>query len=206
MNDDNKIGMKRNIALFLRGGSGVGKSTLANALVRLIPFSAKIDVDELRYMISGGLVASKSNVKPFNNPNEYLRQCRLADKNAFALTRNFLDAGFIPVIDGMNGGESSETYYFMKKNSDIQWYPHPKVLAREIPGIKVIQIVLDAPPDVLSGRLKLKGHDNKTINFILSQRGIFLKAVTNGPIDYMTDTSKNNPNFIAKQIIKKFKL
>jgi len=206
MNNENKREKEKNVAIFLRGGSGVGKSTLAKALVRLIPFSAKIDVDELRYMISGGLVASRGNVKPYYNPKEYLRQCRLADKNAFALVRNFLDAGFIPVIDGMNGGESSEIFYFKKKPSDILWYPHPDVLSREMPGIKVIQIVLDAPPGVLIERLKLKGHDNETIGFILSQREIFLNTLSDESIDCVADTSKRDPRFIAKQIIKKFRL
>lgn len=206
MNDENKLRKKKCVAIFLRGGSGVGKSTLADALVKVIPFSAKIEVDELRYMISGGLVGSISNVKPFDDPDEYLRQCRLADKNAFALARNFLDAGFIPIIDGLNGGESSETYYFMNKTKEIRWYPHPNIFLREIPGIKVIQIVLDTPPNVLIERLKLKGNDKKIIDFILSQREIFFKAVSEDSVDYITDTSKNSPEIIAEQIIKEINL
>lgn len=204
MNDENKLKKKNLVALFLRGGSGVGKSTLADTLVKLIPFSAKIDVDELRYLVKGGLVGSRSNIKPFDYPEEYLCQCRLADKNAFALARNFLDAGFIPIIDGLNGGESSETYYFLKNPNEIRWYPHPDILSREMPGIKIIQIVLDAPPNVLTERLKLKRQDGETIDFILSQREIFLKAVSKGLVDYTTDTSKKSPEIIAEQIIKEF--
>ena len=52
-----EFGVKKKVALFLRGGSGVGKTTIADALVKIIPFSTKIDVDDLRYMIHGGRVA-----------------------------------------------------------------------------------------------------------------------------------------------------
>lgn len=206
MNNEKKIRKKIRVAIFLRGGTGIGKSTLTEALAKLIPFSAKIEVDELRNMISGGLVGSRSEVKPFDNHNEYLRQCRLADKNAFALANNFIEAGFISIIDGLNGGESSETYFFMEKSKAIQWYPHPDVLSREMPGIKIIQIVLDAPPSILTPRLKLKGHNGETIDFILSQREIFLRAVSNGPVIHTIDTSKNSPEIIAGQIITEFNL
>ena len=106
-----EFGKKKKVALFLRGGSGVGKTTIADALVKIIPFSTKIDVDDLRYMIYGGRVASWSKLKPYDHQEEYFGQCRLGDKNGFALARNFLEAGFIPIIDGLNGGESSETFH-----------------------------------------------------------------------------------------------
>ena len=54
------FGKKKEIAIILRGGTGVGKSTTAEALVKKIPFSAKIDIDDLRYLIKGGLIASRS--------------------------------------------------------------------------------------------------------------------------------------------------
>ena len=206
MNNEKEIRKNNRVAIFLRGGTGVGKSTLTESLSKLIPFSAKIEVDELRNMISGGLVGSRSDVKPFDNPKEYLRQCRLADKNTFALANNFLEAGFIPIVDGLNGGESSETYFYMKKSKAIQWYPHPDVLSRKMPGIKIIQVVLDAPPNILIPRLKLKGHNGETIDFILSQREIFLRAVSKGPVIQTIDTSKNSPEIIAGQIITEFNL
>ena len=206
MIDENESRKKKNVAIILRGVSGVGKSTLANILVKKIPFSARIDVDELRYFVKGGIVGSRSSIKPFDDPQEYFRQCRLADKNAFALARNFLQAGFIPIIDGLNGGESSETYYFMKNSYEIHWYPSSDLLKDGMPGTKVIQIVLDTPPKELSIRLKLKGHDDKTVDFILSQREIFLKAVSISSLNKTIDTSQNSPKNIAEQAINAFNL
>ncbi len=39
-----EFGIKKEVVLFLRGGSGVGKTTIADALVKKIPFSTKIEV------------------------------------------------------------------------------------------------------------------------------------------------------------------
>ncbi len=196
-----KFGIKKGVALFLRGGSGVGKTTIADALVKKIPFSANIDIDDLRYMIFGGRVASWSELKPFDYQGEYFRQCRLGDKNSFALARNFLEAGFIPLISGLNGGESSETFHLLENPEEIKWYPDSEILQKELPGIKTFQVILDTPPNVLAERLKDKGHNETTIQFILDQRNIFLEAVSKGPIDYFVDTSINDPKTIAEEIL-----
>ena len=58
-----EIDIKKEVVIFLRGGSGVGKTIIADALVKKIPFSTKIDIDNLRYMIYGGRVASWSKLK-----------------------------------------------------------------------------------------------------------------------------------------------
>ncbi len=199
-----EFGVKKKVALFLRGGSGVGKTTIADALVKKIPFSTKIDIDDLRYMIYGGRVASWSKLKPYDYQEEYFRQCRLGDKNAFALARNFLKAGFIPIIAGLNGGESSETFHLLENSEDIKWYPRSELLQKELPGIKTFQIILDTPPDILVERLKDKGHNETTIHFILDQRDIFLEAVSKGPIDFIVDTSLNDPNAIVEKILNDF--
>jgi len=49
--------------------------------------------------------------------------------------------------------------------------------------------------------LKDKGHNETTIQFILDQRNIFLEAVSKGPIEYIVDTSINDPKTIAEQIM-----
>ncbi len=196
-----EFGIKKRVVLFLRGGSGVGKTTIADALVKKIPFSTKIDVDKLRYMIYGGRIASWSKLKPFDYQEEYFRQCRLGDKNAFALARNFLEAGFIPIIAGLNGGESSETFHLLENPEDIRWYPNSEILQKELPGIKTFQVILDIPPNILDERFKDKGHNETTIQFILDQRNIFLEAVSKGHIDYIVDTSTNAPKTIAEKIL-----
>ena len=199
-----EFGVKKRVTILLRGGSGVGKTTIADALVKKIPFSTKIDIDDLRYMIHGGRVASWSELKPLDYQEEYFRQCRLGDKNAFALARNFLEAGFIPIIAGLNGGESSETFHLLKNPADIKWYPNSETLRNELPGIKVFQVILDTYPEVLVKRLKEKGHNETTIQFILDQRNIFLKAVTKGPIDYIVDTTTSDPKTITERILYNF--
>jgi len=198
---NSKFGVKKKVTLFLRGGSGVGKTTIADALVKIIPYSAKIDVDYLRYMIYSGRVASWSKLKPYNYQDEYFRQCRLGDKNAFTLARNFLKAGFIPIVDGLNGGESSETFHLLENSKDIKWYPNSEILQKELPGIKIFQVILDTPSIVLVERLKDKGQNETAIQFILDQRDIFLEAVSKGPIDYIINTSISSPKTIAEKIL-----
>jgi len=199
-----EFGVEKRVALFLRGGSGVGKTTVADALIKKIPFSTKIDIDNLRYMICGGRVASWSKLKPYDHQEEYFRQCRLGDKNAFALARNFLKAGFIPIIAGLNGGESSETFHLLKHPEDINWYPNSEMLQKELPGIKTLQVILDTTPNVLVDRLKDKGHNETTIQFILDQRNIFLEAVSKGPIKYIINTSIIDSEAIAEKILDDF--
>jgi hypothetical protein len=206
MYDKSLFRKKKEIALILRGGPGVGKSTLAEVLAKKIPFSAKIDIDNLRYMIKGGLVASKSDLRPYDYQEEYFHQCRLGDKNAFALAKNFLEAGFIPIIAGLNGGESAETFNLLENPDDLKWYPKTEVIRNKLPHIKTFQIILDAVPKILTERLKIKGHDAEAIKFILNQRKIFLKAVSLGPIDYIIDTSNKNPDSTSDKIINDLNL
>ena len=201
-----EFGRKKKVVVFLRGGTGVGKTTVADTLVKKIPFSVKIDIDDLRYMIKGGRVAAWSKLKPIDYQEEHLRQCRLGDKNAFALARNFLEAGFIPIIAGLDAGESSETFYYLEKPHNIKWYPESVILRNELPGIKTFQVILDTPPKILIERLKDKGHDERSIQFVLDQRDIFLDSVSKGPINYIIDSSKNDSNTIAEKILNDLNL
>ena len=175
-------------------------------MMDLIPFSAKVEIDDLRHLIKRGLVAPDSKLKPAEHPNEYYRQCILADTNAFALVRNFLEAGFIPVITGLFGGESAKSFFLIKDQAQSEWYPKPELLAKELPGIKTFQIILDATNDILIKRLKNKGHDEEAIEFILNERNSFLKSINQRFVDLIIDTSKNTPHNLAKQIIDKLKI
>lgn len=193
-------------ALILRGGPVVGKSSASAALASLLPRSALIEQDLLRYMVVGGLVATKSNVKPAENPREYFRQCRLGDKNAFALARNFIEAGFLVIISGLNGGESAETFHLIEHPIDVKWYPEHSVFEKELPGITVHQIILDARPKALINRMKERGWGEQVIQFVLTQRDIFLAAAKNVGISSMIDTSNTNPLSVAKKIISELRL
>ena len=76
-----------------------------------------------------------------------------------------------------------------------------ELLQKELPGIKTFQVILETCPNILAERLKNKGHNETTIQFILDQRNIFLEAVSKGPIDYIVDTSINDPITIAEKIL-----
>ena len=57
--------------ILLFGPSGAGKSTLARLLAGRLPRCACIEVDTLRYMIVGGLVAGSGGTPPSQAPVEY---------------------------------------------------------------------------------------------------------------------------------------
>ena len=91
------------VAVYLLfGPSAAGKSTVGHALAHLLPRAAYIEVDELRYKVAGGLVAWSGGTHPRDDPAEYARQCRLGDRNAAALAREFSADGFSSVIDGLD--------------------------------------------------------------------------------------------------------
>ncbi|MHA1401549.1 MAG: AAA family ATPase [Candidatus Heimdallarchaeaceae archaeon] len=197
----------RKIAIILRGVTGVGKTTIAKLLVKRFYRSVHIETDVIRYMVVNGLVASRTGLPPGRYPEEYRRQCRLGDKNTIDLVRNFTNAGFIVVVDGFNGGESGDTFYYLEHPDEIKWYPDGKLLDRELPDVKTYQVVLDVSEEVLVKRLKnIKCWDKETIVFILNQKQIFMDTLKSGKIDLIVDTSYENPKKIANEILEKLEL
>lgn len=77
----------------ITGPAGVGKSTIAELLVKEVTKSARVDVDYIRHMIRNG------KVRPFPYTEEAKNQIILATRNASDLAKNFNDAGFSVVID-----------------------------------------------------------------------------------------------------------
>jgi len=77
----------------LTGAPGVGKSTLAELLSNTYARSARVEVDDLRHMIRGGIVS------PFPETPEASKQLKLSVRNACALARNFVENGFSVFID-----------------------------------------------------------------------------------------------------------
>jgi hypothetical protein len=87
--------------ILLFGPSGAGKTTLARLFAGRLPRCACIEVDTLRYMIVGGLVAHSGGTPPSQAPEEYRRQCWLGVANAVRLTEGFAAEGFSSVIEGL---------------------------------------------------------------------------------------------------------
>jgi energy-coupling factor transporter ATP-binding protein EcfA2 len=87
--------------ILLFGPSGSGKSTLARLLAGRLARCASIEVDTLRYMVVGGLVAHSGGMSPDRAPEEYVRQCWLGVTNAVRLAEGFAAAGFSSVIEGL---------------------------------------------------------------------------------------------------------
>lgn len=198
---------KNRTAIFLRGGTAVGKTTIAEMLSKKLNPSVHIEQDNLRYMIVNGLVASRTGLPPGDYPEEYRRQCKLADKNTIDLVRNFTENGFICVVDGFNGGESGDTFYFLENPSKIEWYPKKEYLIKELPLVKTFQIVLDAGEETLEKRLsKIKLWDEEVIQFILKQRKIFLSSINYSEMDLLIKTEEKNPKDIVARIIQELNL
>ena len=143
-----------NITIILRGGTGVGKTTIAKLLAQKLKRSVHIEQDILRYMIVNGLVASRTNLQPGTHPKEYQRQCRLADENTYDLIKNFANAGFNTIVDGFNGGESGHTFYFLEQPEDISWYQDEALVKKKLPDITLYQIDLYTKEEILIKRLK----------------------------------------------------
>ena len=74
--------------ILLFGPSGAGKSTLGRLLAGRLARCAFIEVDTLRYMIVGGLVAHSGGICPSLAPEEYQRQCWLGVGNAVRLRKD----------------------------------------------------------------------------------------------------------------------
>lgn len=196
-----------NIVIILRGGTGVGKTTIAKLLAQKLMRSVHIEQDILRYMIVNGLVASRTSLLPGIHPKEYQRQCRLADENTYDLIKNFTNAGFNTIVDGFNGGESGHTFYFLEQHEDISWYPDEALVKKKLPDITLYQIVLDTKEEILIKRLKeVKKCGEDVISFILKQRTIFLEALSATTVDLIVNTSEMKPEQCVEFIIEKLKL
>lgn len=88
-------------AILLFGHNGSGKSTVAPILADLLERAAHIEVDTLRYMVRGGLVAYSRGRSPLEHPREYEHQFALAARNAVVLCRELARDGFSAVVEGL---------------------------------------------------------------------------------------------------------
>jgi energy-coupling factor transporter ATP-binding protein EcfA2 len=127
--------------ILLFGPSGSGKSTLARLLAGRLPRCAHIEVDMLRYMVVGGLVAHSGGMPPDQAPDEYRRQCWLGVVNAVRLAEGFAAAGFSSVIEGL----------------EDECRPGTGWIERTFPGIEVCSVALICSEAELSERWRQRG-------------------------------------------------
>jgi energy-coupling factor transporter ATP-binding protein EcfA2 len=130
--------------ILLFGPSGAGKSTLARLLAGRLPRCACIEVDTLRYMIVGGLVAGSGGTPPSQAPVEYQRQCWLGVANAVRLAQGFAVEGFSSVIEGLE--------------NDCR--PGTGWIERTFPGYSVCSVAVVCAEAVLSERWRQRGWDD----------------------------------------------
>ncbi len=92
--------------LLITGAPGAGKSTVSRLVAEALSRSALIDA----YFVSR--LVTRGYVWPLGEPaDEAARQVRLLNTNLCALARNFVDAGFTPVIDlVLPDGRHLDTY------------------------------------------------------------------------------------------------
>jgi chloramphenicol 3-O-phosphotransferase len=88
-------------AILLFGHNCSGKSSVAPIFADLLERAAFIEVDDLRYMVRGGLVAFSRGRSPVQHASEYERQFALAARNAVALCHEFARDGFSTVVEGL---------------------------------------------------------------------------------------------------------
>lgn len=128
------------VAILLFGPNCAGKSTVGREVARRIALCAFIEVDELRYMVQGGLIAASGGRPPGEDVVGYARQCRLAVENAVRLANGFASAGFSSVIEGLDDEDRPPS----------EWLP------RVIPG-PIANVALVCGEAALTGRLCERG-------------------------------------------------
>ena len=135
-------------------------------------------------------MASKRGITPAQDPEGYFHQCRLGDLNSLQLANNFSQHGFLPVIAGLDGGESSTSFLPVEDKRRKKWYPEEHDY-NNLHHLKIIQIMLNPPEATISSRMIARGFDDRAIEFILQQRSTYLSKAEGQKIDLYLDTSQD---------------
>ena len=95
------VSLKNPAVILVFGTNCTGKSTVGRARAGQIERCTFIELDELLHMIVSGVVGYSASTKPWEEPEEYKRQCELGLRNAVLLANSFADAGFSSVLEGL---------------------------------------------------------------------------------------------------------
>lgn len=96
------------MVIIISGTPASGKSSVSKTLAKKFPKSAYIPVDDMRAMVVGG------NILPWED--KFGEQYKLIEKNFLALTENFLEEGYVVIIDDIIGDEAFKKYQRMFKD------------------------------------------------------------------------------------------
>ena len=99
------FGILLNMIIIISGTPAAGKSSVSKALAEKFPKSVYIPVDDLRAMVIAG------NIAPWDD--KFGEQYKLIEKNFLAMTKNFLEEGFVVIIDDVIGDEQVKKYQKM---------------------------------------------------------------------------------------------
>ena len=166
--------------ILLFGASGTGKSTLARLLAERLPQCACIEVDTLRYMIVGGLVASSGGTSPSQAPEEYRRQCWLGVANAVRLAEGFASEDFSSVIEGLE--------------DDCR--PGTGWIERTFPRHSVCSVAVVCGEAVPSERLRQRGWDSHLSPEVIHQLRWYQE--NSSRFSCMVDTTEHSPEENAR--------
>lgn len=124
----------KNKIILVNGPAGVGKTTLAEQVHKNIPFSLKINIDNIKFCISD-----------FRTNNS--QAVSLAISTAIAMAKHYAEQGFSVVIDRMIwGGYKS--------------IPRLQVICGEL-GIDFVHILVTANKDTVVRRAVNRGFDTE---------------------------------------------
>ena len=101
------------VVCLITGPPGVGKSSVAKALVQAFPRAVRIDVDLLRHLVEKGYAS------PSQKTEEAGKQVRIAAENTCLLAENFVKAGFAVFIDDVVISKQRLDFFFKKLLSGV---------------------------------------------------------------------------------------
>jgi predicted kinase len=171
------------VVILLFGLSGVGKSTIARSLAAGMERCAHIEVDALRYLVVGGLVACSAGRRPMDDPEGYREQCWMGVDQAVRLAHGFAARGFSSVIEGLED----------ECLTDRDWVP------RAFPGLGTRTVLLSCDRAVLAQRWSERGWTS-TLSADFVERARTLRGLCDDSIDTTHGTSDDNASGLSRQL------
>jgi len=169
------------------GPPASGKSVLARLIAGRFAKCAHVEVDALRYMVVGGLVAYSAGIHSTEAREEYERQCHLGVENAVRLAHGFASHGFSSVIEGLGD----------------ECLPGSGWSRQSFPTIRVCNVLVICDLQVLSKRWGQRGWGMEIPKAVRDSIQRFESARTQ--FDCVLDTSSGSPETNAERVWKELR-